>query len=41
MKIKEISRKNNAHKNDIVVIQSWKDVGIITGSYDNAVKLWK
>ena len=41
MKIKEISRKNNAHKNDIVVIQSSKDVGIITGSYDNAVKLWK
>ena len=41
MKIREISRKNNAHEKDIVVIKSSKDVGIITGSYDNAVKLWK
>ena len=41
MKIREITRKNNAHDNDIVVIQSLKNIGFITGSNDNTVKLWK
>ena len=41
IKIREIARKNNAHNNDIVVIQSSYDIGIITGSNDNTVKLWK
>ena len=41
IKIREISRKINAHAHDIVVIQSLNDIGIITGSYDNTVKLWK
>ena len=41
MKIRAITRKNNAHENDIVVIQSLNDIGIITGSNDNTVKLWK
>ena len=41
MKIREITRKNNAHDNDIVVIQSLKNMGFITGSNDNTVKLWK
>ena len=41
MKIREITRKNNAHDNDIVVIQSLKNIGFMTGSNDNTVKLWK
>ena len=41
MKIRELTRKNNAHNNDIVVIQPFYENRIITGSNDNTVKLWK
>ena len=41
IKLREISRKNNAHNHDIVVVQPSYDNGIITGSNDNTVKLWK
>ena len=40
-KLREISRKNNAHNHDIVVVQPSFDNGIITGSNDNTVKYWK
>ena len=41
IKIRELTRKNNAHNNDIVVIQPFYENRIITGSNDNTVKLWK
>ena len=41
IKIRELTRKNNAHSNDIIVIQPFYENRIITGSNDNTVKLWK
>ena len=41
IKLREITRKNNAHNNDIVVIQTSINNGIITGSNDKTVKIWK
>ena len=41
IKIRELTRKNNAHTHDIVVIQPFYENKIITGSNDNTVKLWK
>ena len=41
IKMREITKKNNAHTHDIVVIQPFYENRIITGSNDNTVKLWK
>ena len=39
--LREISRKNNGHEHDIVVMQTSKNGFIITGSNDGCIKLWK
>ena len=41
IKMREITKKNNAHTHDIVVIKPFYENRIITGSNDNTVKLWK
>ena len=39
--MREITKKNNSHEHDIVVIQTSKNGLIITGSNDGTIKLWK